>query len=347
LAAGGTAVAILAGLALGRALAPERSAATTRIVHAGAARLVVPSEWRTVGVHSAGVPGLAANVTAAFAPSPGLPWRVAATMTPADDPSLLPSGVRNALPGPVPRPIPTQLAGRRAWLYSGLLIGDRDWLTDVTVLPTTAGVLALVCGSPADAWSVGGCSGATDAISLRALPTLLPSADLALQIRLPGVLAKLDEARVRGRAALRRALTPADQARWARFLADQHRLAAAALRPVAPPSSASLLARLASTARAYSDLAHAARSGSAHNFFAARRVVDRAELELARRLDRVAAPAVPKSAGSRSTPPAREQPAGVSPKILALVVLAFALVGAGLASLQRPSRPTAETAQVP
>lgn len=266
-------------------------------MHAGAASLIVPSEWRAVGAHNAGVSGLAPQVTAAFAPSPGLPWRVAVTMTPADDPSLLPSGVRNALHQPVPRPIPTHLAGRPAWLYSGLLIGDRNWLTDVTVLPTTAGVLALLCGSPANAWSAEACSGSAESISLRVGPTLLPSADLALQMRLPDVVSRLDEARVRGRAALWRARTPAGQARWSRFLADEHRLAAAALRPVAPPSGASLLERLASTTRAYSDVARAAESGSAHSFVAARRRVARAEFGLARRLDRIAATAVPMSAG--------------------------------------------------
>ena len=94
-----------------------------------------------------------------------------------------------------------------------------------------------------------------------------------------------------------RARTPAGQARWPRFLADEHRLAAAALRPVAPPSGASLLERLASTTRAYSDVARAAESGSAHSFVAARRRVARAEFGLARRLDRIAATAVPMSAG--------------------------------------------------
>jgi hypothetical protein len=337
LAAGGFAAAVLAGLAVARALAPERPAATTRIVHAGAARLVVPSAWRTVGVHDAAVSGLAPQATAAFAPSPGMPWRVAVTVTPPDDPSLLPSAVLKALRGPVPQPTRTHLAGRRAWLYSGLVTGPRDWLTDVTVLPTTAGVLAVLCESPATAWSAGACAGSAEAMSLRGGPTLVPSADLALQMRLRPVVSKLDEARVRGRAALRRARTPAAQARWARLLAHEHRFAAASLRPVAPPSRASLLEELASTARAYSDLARAIQAGSAHSFSAARRRVDRAELGLARRVDSLAT-AVPRSAGSLSTPPAREEPAGRL-NMLPLVVLVFALVGAGLASLRRRSRP--------
>jgi hypothetical protein len=339
LAAGGIAAAVLTGLAAGRALAPERPAATSRIVHAGAVRLVVPSAWRTIGVHDAGVSGLAPQTTAAFAPSPGMPWRVAVTVTPPDDPSLLPSAVREALRAPVPQPTPTQLGGRRAWLYSGLVMSDRDWLTDVTVLPTTGGVLAVLCGAPATAWSAGGCAGSAEAISLRAGPTLAPSADLALQMRLRRVISKLDEARVWGRAALRRARTPAGQARSARLLAREHRLAAAALRPVAPPSRASLLERLASTARAYSVLARAIEVGSAQGFSAAQRRVDRAELGLARGVDSLAATALPRSAGSPSTPPARERPAGPSLNMLPLVVLVFALVGAGLASLRRRSRP--------
>jgi hypothetical protein len=323
----------------GRPLAPDRPAAASRIVQAGAARLVVPSAWRTVGVHDAGVSGLAPQATAVFAPSPGMPWRVAVTVTPPDDPSLLPSAVRNALRGPVPQPTPTQLGGRRAWLYSGLVMRARDWLTDVTVLPTTAGVLAVLCGSPATAWSAGGCAGSAEAISLRAGPTFVPSADLALQMRLESVLSKLDEARVLGRAALRRARTPAAQARWVRLLAREHRLAAAALRPVARPSRASLLEPLEGTARAYSDVARAIRIGSAQGFSEARRRVDRAELRLAREVESLAATAVPRSAGSLSTPPARERPAGRSLETLPLVLLLFALVGAGLARLRRRSGP--------
>jgi hypothetical protein len=291
--AAAVAVAVAVGLGAGRDLAPQQPApaVTTRIVRAGAASLVVPSAWRSVDLRGAGVPGLPRHDTVVFAPSPELPGRAAVTMAAADDPSLLPSALRAALRAPAPRPTATEIAGRRAWLYSRLVTGPNGQLTDVTVLPTTAGVLAVLCTSPAAAWSaVSECAASVGAIFLRGGATLAPSADLALQMRLPGVVSRLDQIRVRGRAALWNARTPADQAHWARLLAREHRAAASSLRPLAPRSRASLLERLSSAGRAYAALARAARAGSTHAFAVARLAVDRAESGLVSELDSAAAP---------------------------------------------------------
>ena len=74
------------------------------------------------------------------------------------------------------------------------------------------------------------------------------------------VLARLDRARVARRAGLRRADTPAVQARLAHRLSDDHRRAAASVRQTAGAARAPLIAGLESAGRAYAALARAAGS---------------------------------------------------------------------------------------
>jgi len=111
-----------------------------------------------------------------------------------------------------------------------------------------------------------------------------------------GVLVRLDQVRVRDRAALLRARTPSEQARLADRLADDHLVALTALREV---DAAPLDDRLAAARHAYEALHGAVTDGSAARYAAARQAVQAAETRLTSavedalrpQVDRVAAPA--------------------------------------------------------
>jgi hypothetical protein len=277
------ALAVLAGAWIGQQAGSGGRAApaATRDVDIGPARLLVPADWRRAPLRGAGIAGLDPAGTAVFTPYSGAPSQAIVTLAPIDDPSLLPGALRAVTAGAASPAQTTRLAGRPAWLYSDLRTASGDRTMDVTVLPTTAGVIAVACVSPT-AWSAAGgeCAAPVQGVGLRGAGTLVPSRDLALRLRLPRVLDALDAVRVRAREELRRAATPPAQARWARKLARADRAAAASLRTVAGTAGADLLRSLSGAARAYSQLALAAMIGSPDAFSAARSAIDRAEAGL-------------------------------------------------------------------
>jgi hypothetical protein len=162
----------------------------------------------------------------------------------------------------------------------------------------------------------------------RALTSGTPApAGNSLTQQLPMVIGTLNEARFRERAALEQARTASAQERAAQSLAQAHRVAVAALRPMAGAAGAVLVERLTATARAYSDLAQAAGDGSALAVAAARRDVVRAEARTQTALGSVRLPA--------SQPAAY---AGSSGSTVLLVIVTFALLGIALAVLRIPDR---------
>jgi hypothetical protein len=212
-------------------------------------------------------------------------------------------------------PVRTPAASARATM----LAGYRAWREGtVTVLATSSGLLTVDCPT---------CTDAIQQIVVRDVAILDPTPDLALALRAPDVVAELDRARVRGRHALRRATTPADQGRLARRLAAAHAGAAAALRPVAGPD---LLERFADVGSAYSDLATATTTGSAQAFDAARARIATAETKLTRSLGDIAPPRVQPPAAA----PAPVANHVVPRPLLVLVITVFAGLGAGLALLR-------------
>ena len=137
--------------------------------------------------------------------------------------------------------------------YRGVRIGGS--VLDVYAIPTTRGVLTLVCsarnGAPeAPTWCLNG----LDQITVAGARPLRPAADTAYRMRAPAVLKELDAARVRERKALRRARGPVGQQRAARSsLRSAYRTAAEELAPLAPGkrAPARVVASLRETARAY------------------------------------------------------------------------------------------------
>jgi hypothetical protein len=163
-------------------------------------------------------------------------------------------------------------------------------------------------------------------------PTARPPVPSRADPVLARVLVQLDRARVRDRAALRRARTPGEQSMLAGRLADDHFAALVALRG---HGGAPLEDRLADTRRAYESLHAAATEGSATRYGAARWAVEAAEARLTRAVDDAVRPPVARVAAP--TAAARPDAPGSSGLFdWALIVAALA---AGLViGLVRPAR---------
>ena len=144
--------AVLAGIWAGRHAAPAESPPPDQVrqVSAGHGRLTVPATWRPATLSATGLPGLTPAKSAALSVRTDVPAWAVAMITPADHASLVTHPLRRLLQGPLPPPRETRLGGRVAWLYTGLTTRAGRAL-ELTVQPTTAGVLAVACVSPASA----------------------------------------------------------------------------------------------------------------------------------------------------------------------------------------------------
>jgi hypothetical protein len=158
---------------------------------------------------------------------------------------------------------------------------------DVYAIPTTRGVLTLVCaarnGAPeAPTWCLNG----LDQITVAGAQPIEADAGTAYRMRAPATLKELDAVRVRERVALRRAQGPVGQRRAAQTLWRAYVEAAAELAPLAPKGEppALVVASLRETARTYRALGEAAQRRSDRAWARARTAVARAEKTLRRRV---------------------------------------------------------------
>lgn len=269
--------------------APQAPPPPVREVKIGPVGVAVSGEWSAVdGPRS--LRGLDPAVARVFAPTAGLSVRAVLSAGPAVDPTLLPRALRTRLGDPVPEPVAVRVAGARAWTYRGPSpSGDGERLIEVTVLPTTAGVLSVGCLASHASWNAArGCAGGIERLDLAGARVLAPSEDLAFRQRLGAMIDGLDQRRVDLRRTLRRSRTAPRQAAAANRLSRVHRGVAATLAPLAPETGApvKLNAALRDTARAYRRLAIGARRGSAVRYARARRGIRAAEARLERRLRR-------------------------------------------------------------
>jgi hypothetical protein len=222
----------------------------------------------------------------AFEPLPRLPGLAWIARAPADSRSLIPAGVRARISGTLPEPEGTTLAGARAWRYAALPLRAGRML-ELTVQPTSAGVLVVGCEAPWAWWpTVTGCAGGV--LSVAGVRTQPPSADIALRERLPAVIARLNAARAKGGQALTSARTARGQRRAARALAAAHAAAAAKLVPLAAADGAgvAVVVRLKAGAAAYRGLAAAAGRKAPKRYAAARAKVRKTGAALRKALAR-------------------------------------------------------------
>jgi hypothetical protein len=262
-------VAVVAlGVLVGRIVAGDPAA--TRTFRVGGADVTVAGPWQQLDPGKLARGGERLLVTLDDGPTVG----VAAS-----------SGAAAASPVPgIPgsgAPQRVRLGGYDAWGYG-----------DARVLPTTRGMLTVECR----------CGDAVRAVSVPGAAILEPAPDLALRLRAPAVLKRLDATRAKERAAW----TPASAAR----LGAAHRTALDELGALATPD---LARALTDAANAYDDLARTP-SASPADLTAADHALDAAVAPLVR----AGAPRIQKPA------PAPDD-GGVSMVTLALIALAAAL----------------------
>lgn len=272
-------LAAAAGLWAARHDAAPRSRieSSTRASALGPVRVSTPAEWRPLPTRASGFRRIAAQPTLVFEPAPGLLARAVLTIAPldsTDSASLVPQPMREAAARPLELPRAVRLDGRAAWLYSAVPVGAGETM-DVTVLPTTGGVVAIACRAPklASAAAAGCASGVR--LDLHRAPPLRPTGDLGFRLRLGGVARRLDQQRVVHRARLQQARRPRAQARAARRLAGAHAQAARALAPFARSGAAArAVALLHASSRAYDRLSRSATAGDGAAFRRAARSID-------------------------------------------------------------------------
>jgi hypothetical protein len=263
--------------------APAAATDTTeRVLAAGPARLRVSAPW-TRARQPPDLPGLAG--APAWTPYAGLSTTVSVALLPAQQATLLPTALVRNVSGALPRAQTARLVGLHALAYHGVRSGQS--LLDVYAIPTTRGVLTLVCtasgnASEAPAWCLNG----LDGVTVNGARPVMPAPDTAYRLGAPPVLRPLDRARVRQRRALRAAHLYGGQGRAARALATAYAAAARELAPLVPSSgpAAAVPGALRNAAGAYGGLARAAAHRNRRAWNRGRGAVARAEAAVKRRV---------------------------------------------------------------
>jgi hypothetical protein len=202
----------------------------------------------------------------------------------------------------------------------------------VTVLATTAGVLAVACTSVAGQEAASDCGSEVSSVTVPGARALVPSPSLALELHLPAVVDQLNRRRSKHRARLNGARTHESQALAARLLGVDHRAAARSLRSLGGPAAAPLIRDLTNVADAYGALARAADDASPGAFASAATGIRHAEAVLAGGVAAVSRPQTAELTARVTTRQDRDgsAPSGV-PTILFALLTALATT-AGVAT---------------
>jgi hypothetical protein len=281
----GLAVALAAGLGgwavadrIAADPAPTSGAASEKVLDAGPARLKVSAGWARA-TRPPALPGLA-NAPA-YTPYSGLTTTVSVALLPADSASLVPADLVTKADGGLPKAETARVVGLQARAYRGVRTGDS--VLDIYAIPTTRGVLTLVCtarsgSEEAPTWCLEG----LDQITVEGAKPITLNAGTAYRMRAPSTIKGLDAVRVRERVALRRAKGPVGQERAAKTLWLAYAAAADELAPLAPKGEPSeqVVVALRDTARAYRKLHTSADHRSERGWKRARSAVSKAEKQL-------------------------------------------------------------------
>jgi len=285
-----TVLAALAGWGAARALrSHSQDVGASRTITIGLARLKVPASWTAIKAAGAGIPGLDSPSTRAFRIDDGLGRHAFVTLAAPADRRLIPASLRPELRSPFGAPIPTFLAGYPAWAYSGISTAHPDVVVQLTVLPTTAGVLAVACPSRSAVAAPSGCEQDVDQLFVGDAHVLRPTPETAFQLAMPAVLTRLQDDRAAIAPRLAAARDGGAQAQALQAVGKAYAAAARRLDPLAPRRgwAATLLAALHSAARAYGAAGTAAGIGALGDYSVARAAVMAAESKVATALDHV------------------------------------------------------------
>jgi hypothetical protein len=280
--------AALAGWGVARALRSPNAPSSSRTMTLGFGRLKVPPNWTAITPARAGIPGLDSASTRAFRIDDGLGQHAFVTLAPPADRWLIPSSLRPALRPPFGAPIPGFLAGYPAWSYSNVATARPSVVMELTVVPTTAGVLAVACTSPLVAAPTG-CDLDVKQIFVSAARVLRPTADTAFRFAMSPVLTRLQGDRAALEPKLNAARDAGAQALALEAFGKAYATAARGLDRFAARRgpTATLVASLDSAARAYRAAGMAASIGAFGDYFVARAAVKAAESKVATALGHV------------------------------------------------------------
>jgi protein kinase-like protein len=206
----------------------------------------------------------------------------------ATGPTLLPDGLTATL-GKVPRPARVRLGQLQALRYDDLRPSGGAAALRVYAVPTSAGVLGVICAAPQAALGAlaGDCESVARTLKLRGGAHAFPVGPSAAYAgALDKALGPLGDQRKTARARLTAARTPAGQASSARAAGEAYRRAAATLRglklsPYDQSANAALVAALDRSQRAYQGLASAATGSDRAAYAQARQAVAKAERAVA------------------------------------------------------------------
>lgn len=258
-------------------------------VVAGPLRLTAPDGWGgTASVPE--VPGLQLSQAAGASPDgrSGGPALLAG-LADGTGPTLLPARLLARLPRAPSTDDVVALGELEAYRYRGLRPRGLDRPLTLYVLPTEKRVATVACLGSQDAAHAAACEQAAGTLELDGVRGLQPGPRRAYAKPLNAVTERLARRRDLGRERLRRAPTPSEQARAARALARDFRLAASSLKkvPAGPAerrSHEALRDSVKGAQRAYSRLASAVRRESRADFSGAAASVRRHESRIERDL---------------------------------------------------------------
>ena len=262
---------------------PTAAPAAPRVLEAGSMRIAVDPTWTPAAPLAGVAPGTVRGATLDI--GGGQPARAILTVEPFADATLLPGSLRALASGDLPAPRRVRMLGLPAWRYSGVPVGRGAM--EVTVVPTTAGALAVACVVADATWSTSlWCDGGVRGIDLAGAAALLPEPALAVRAGLPGEMDRLNGRRAVLRARLERATTRRGQARLSARLARAYTRTITALAPRAAGTTAGdrLFTGMKRTSAAYTRLMRSARANRPRAFGRNAAAVRREEAEVGQAL---------------------------------------------------------------
>jgi hypothetical protein len=257
---------------------PVTAPSTQKVLDAGPAHLKVSAGWARAP-RAPALPGL--GDAPAYMPYSGLTTTVSVALVPADSASLVPAALAEKADGGLPKAETAKVVGLQARAYRGVHTGDS--VLDIYAIPTTRGVLTLICAARSGAEaSPTWCLEGLDQITVEGARPITLNDATAYRMRAPATMKSLDAVRVRERVALRRAKGPVGQERAAGALRKAYFAAADDLAPLAAKGEPSedVVAALRDTGRAYRKLGVAADHKSKRGWMRARSEVAKAEKTL-------------------------------------------------------------------
>jgi hypothetical protein len=263
--------------------APQGAVASTREL-----RLTVPASW-SLADDVTGVAGLPLDESMQLIPSRtgprGQSARLAAGLVRQVDDRLLPVGFASRV---TTEPVEERVRiGRYAgYRFTGLVLRETNQRLNLYAVPTTEGAATIAClARPGERVFLSRCEAVATTLELLTLKTrpLEPSDEYVAALN--AALQRLSARLKAGRAALRTAREPSDQARLADRLASDYRTAAGELSRAPrnlsdPAGDAALVSEMEDVGDAYAAVARGARRGSRSQFAAATKAVARRERRL-------------------------------------------------------------------